>query len=110
MMVNSLQFKNISEKKTSLLVAAFNCSGMLVLTLCQIVFGLWLRGATLFATVPGSSATIMNLPFFAVMLFVSALINRKMYSKTGSSVPGALLNAAIFTFPALQSFAFFSMF
>lgn len=110
MMVNSLRFKNVSEKKTAYLVAAFNCSGMLVLALCQIVFGLWLRGATLFKTVPGSSATIMNLPFFAVMLFVSALINRKMYSKTGSSVPGALLNAAIFTFPALQSFAFFSMF
>lgn len=110
MLVNSLRFKNMSERKNTYLVAAFNCSGMLVLTLCQIVFGLWLRGATIFKTVPGSSATIMNLPFFAVMLFVSAIINRKLYSKTGSAVPGALLNTAVFTFPALQSFSFFSLF
>lgn len=109
MMVNSFRFKNMSERANMFAVAGINCSGMLILTLCQIVFGLWLRGATIFKTIPGSSATIMNLPFFAVMLFFSAIFTRKLYMKTGSSIPGALLNTAIFTFPALQSFSYFSL-
>lgn len=109
MMVNSFRFKNMSERANMFAVAGVNCCGMFILTLCQIVFGLWLRGATLFKTIPGSSATIMNLPFFAVMLFFSAIFTRKLYMKTGSSIPGALLNAAIFTFPALQSFSYFSL-
>ena len=110
MMVNSFRFKNMSERKNMYLVAGINSCGMLLLSLCQIVFGLYMRGATLIKTIPGSSATIYNLPFFAVMLFLAAIFSRKMYLKTGSAIPGALVNAAVFTFPALQSFSYYSIF
>lgn len=110
MMVNSFRFKNMSERKNMYLVAALNGSGMLILALCQIVFGLYMRGATVFKTIPGSSATIYNIPFFAIVLFLGAIFSRKLYNKTNSSIPGALLNAAIFTFPAMQSFSYYSIF
>lgn len=110
MMVNSFRFKNMSERKNMYLVAAINGSGMLILSLCQIVFGLYMRGATVFKTIPGSSATIYNIPFFALSLFFGAIFSRKLYNKTNSSIPGALLNVAIFTFPAMQSFSYFSLF
>ena len=45
MMVNSFRFKNMSERKNMYLVAGINSCGMLLLSLCQIVFGLYMRGA-----------------------------------------------------------------
>lgn len=109
MMVNSSRFKNMSETKNMYVVAAINCSGMLVLGLIQILLGLYLKGAPLIPTVPGSSATIYNLPFFAITLFIAAIFSRKLYLKTGSSIPGAILNAVVFTFPTIQSYAYYSL-
>ena len=42
------------------------------------------------------------------MLFISAIYTRKLYEKTGSSVPGAMVNAMIFTIPAIQVFTYYS--
>ena len=109
MLTNSARFKNMDEKKNMYLVAAVNCSGMLLLAVLQILFGLYRKGSALLPTVPGTSATIYNLPFFAFMLFVSAIINRKLYQKTGKTLPGVLVNVAIFTFPAILSFAYYSV-
>ena len=71
--------------------------------------GLYRTGAAFFPTVPGTSSTIYNLPFMAVMLFCSTIFTRKLYSKTGSSIPGALMSAAVFTFVAIQSFAYYAI-
>ncbi|MBU9729128.1 alpha/beta hydrolase [Diplocloster modestus] len=107
MLVNSFRFKNMSEKKNMIIVGAVNCSGMLLLAVCQIIFGLYMKGSPLLPTVPGTSATIYNIPFFCLMLFVSTIFTRKLYVKTGSSIPGAILNVLVFTFPAVQSYAYF---
>lgn len=109
MLVNSLHFEKLGEKKTTLLVAAINGGGMFVLAFFQIVLGLYRTGAAFFPTVPGTSSTIYNLPFMAVMLFCSTIFTRKLYSKTGSSIPGALMSAAVFTFVAIQSFAYYAI-
>ena len=109
MLVNSLHFEKLGEKKTSLLVAFINGGSMFVLAFFQIVLGLYRTGAAFFPTVPGTSSTIYNLPFMAVMLFCSTIFTRKLYSKTGSSVPGALMSAAVFTFVAIQSFAYYAI-
>ena len=109
MMVNASRFKNMSETKNMYVVAAINCSGMLVLSLVQIIFGLYLKGSTVIPTIPGSSATIYNLPFFAVTLFIATIFSRKLYLKTGSSVPGAIINVLVFTFPAIQSYSYCSL-
>lgn len=42
------------------------------------------------------------------MLFVSTIINRKLYLKTGSSIPGALVNVTLFTIPAIQVYMYYS--
>ncbi len=108
MVTNSARFKNMSEKKNMFVIAAINCSGMLLLAVLQILFGLFAKGSPVLPTVPGTSATIYNLPFFALMLFVSAIINRNLYKKTGATLPGVLVNLAVFTFPAILSFAYFA--
>lgn len=109
MMVNASRCKNMNETKNMFAVAAINCSGMLVLGLIQIIFGLYRNGAALIPTVPGSSATIYNLPFFAITLFIATIFSRKLYLKTGSAIPGAILNAVVFTFPTIQSYAYYSI-
>ena len=109
MLVNSLRFQKMREWKSDLLVALINGGGMFILAVCQIVLGLYRTGQALFPTVPGTSSTIYNLPFMALMLFCSAIFSRRIYRKTGSSIPGALMSAAVFTFVAIQSFAYYAV-
>lgn len=108
MVVASSRMKDMDEKKNMMIVAFINGSGMLILAVIQIIFGLYMKSATVIKTVPGSSASIYNLPFFAIMLFVTAITNWKMYKKTGSVIPGALENASIFTIPAIQAYMYFA--
>ena len=108
MVVASSRMKDMDEKKNMMIVAFINGSGMFILAVIQIVFGLYMKSATVIKTVPGSSASIYNLPFFAIMLFVTAITNWKMYKKTGSVIPGALVNASIFTIPAIQAYMYFA--
>ena len=65
------------------------------------------KSAPLIKTIPGSSATIYNLPFFAFMLFAGTIINRRIYKKTGSAIPGALVNAMFFTIAAIRAYTYF---
>jgi pimeloyl-ACP methyl ester carboxylesterase len=108
MMVNSARLKGMSEGANMWMIAAINGSGMLVLAIIQFLFGYVPTGKVVFSTPPGSSALVYMLSFFFVMLFVSAIINRKLYQKTGSSIPGALVNVAIFTIPAIQVYMYYS--
>ena len=107
MLLVPARMKNMSEKANTLIFAVINCSGMTVLALMQIVFGLLIKSAPLVKTIPGSSATIYNLPFFAFMLFVSTIINRKIYKKTGSAIPGAMVNVMFFTIAAIRAYTYF---
>ena len=107
MMLIPARMKNMSEKANTYIFVAINCSGMAILAVMQIVFGLLIKSAPLIKTIPGSSATIYNLPFFAFMLFVSTIINRKIYKKTGSAIPGALVNVMFFTIAAIRAYTFF---
>ncbi len=109
MLVNSARFKDMSEKASTWLMAVVNAIGMFILACIQFLLGYVLTGKTVFPTPPGSSALVYMISFFFVMLFVSAIINRKLYQKTGSSIPGALLNVALFTIPAIQVFMYYSM-
>jgi len=108
MLVNSARLKDMDERVNLWIVAGINCAGMLILAFFQIILGLYRTSAAFFAVPPGSSATIYNLSFFFVMLFISAIYSRKLFLKTGSSIPGALLNAAVFTIPAIQVFSYYS--
>ena len=108
MLVNSARLRDMSERMNMWVTAIINCSGMLILAFFQIILGLLRTSASFFQVPPGSSATIYNLTFFFVMLFISAIYTRKLYLKTGSSIPGAVLNTAIFTIPAIQLFTYYS--
>lgn len=107
MLLVSSRMKNMSEKKNTLVFAFINGSGMTVLALMQIVFGLMMTSSPLIKTIPGSSATIYNLPFFAFMMFASTIINRKLFKKTGSAIPGALVNVCFFTIAAIRAYTYF---
>jgi len=108
MLVNSSRLKDMSEQANMWIIAAVNCSGMIILAFCQLVLGYLWTGATLFRVPPGSSAVVYNLSIFFTILFVSAIYTRKLYLKTGSSIPGALLNTVIFTIPCIQAFTHYS--
>lgn len=107
MLVNSARLRDMSERMNMWITAIINCSGMLILAFFQIILGLLRTSASFFPMPAGSSASIYNLTFFFVMLFISAIYTRKLYLKTGSSIPGAVLNAAIFTIPAIQLFTYY---
>lgn len=108
MLVNSARLKDMDERVNTWLVAAINGVGMFVLAFFQIILGLYRTSASFFQVPRGSSATIYNLTFFFVMLFISAVYTRKLYQKTGSAVPGAMVNAMVFTIPAIQVFTYHS--
>ena len=108
MMVNSARFNDMGEKASMWIIAAVNAIGMFILACIQFLFGYVRNAKVVFATPPGSSALVYMLSFFFVMLFVSAIFNRKLYSKTGSSIPGALLNVTFFTIPAIQVFMYYA--
>ncbi|NLY91810.1 MAG: alpha/beta hydrolase [Firmicutes bacterium] len=108
MVINSARFKEMSERANMWLMAAINSIGMFILAILQFIVGYVRTGRTLLAIPPGSSATVYMLSFFFVMLFVSAIFNRKLYLKTGSSIPGALVNVALFTIPAIQLYMYYS--
>lgn len=109
MLVNSARFTDMSEKGSTWLIAVVNAAGMFLLACIQFLFGYVRTGKTVFATPPGSSALVYMISFFVVMLFVSAVFTRKLYEKTGSSIPGALVNAALFTIPAIQVFTYYAI-
>ncbi|OQB24770.1 MAG: hypothetical protein BWY11_00887 [Firmicutes bacterium ADurb.Bin182] len=104
MIVNSSRLKGMSEKANTLLFAFINCSGMLLLLLTQFFIGLARTGSVVFKAPPGSSAVLYSIAVLIVTLFVSAIFTRKLYLKTGSSIPGALLNSAVFVIPAIQAY------
>lgn len=107
MLLVPARMKNMSERTNDYLFAVINCAGMAALAIMQILLGLMLKSAPLVKTVPGSSATIYNLPFFAFMLFASTIINRKLYKKTGSAIPGAFVNVMFFTIAAIRAYTYF---
>lgn len=108
MIVNSARLKEMSEKANMWLIAVINAIGMFILAIIQFIIGYVFTGKTVFATPPGSSALVYMISFFFVMLFVSAIFNRKLYLKTGSSIPGALVNVVLFTIPAIQVYMYYS--
>ena len=101
------RMKNMSEKANTIILACINASGMMILAILQVICGLMVKSAPLIKTIPGSSATIYNLPFFAFMLFAGTIINRRIYKKTGSAIPGALVNAMFFTIAAIRAYTYF---
>ena len=107
MLLVSCRMKNMSEKANTIIFALINCSGMAILSILQIPLGLYQKSAPMIPTIPGSSATIYNLPFLAFMMFVSTLINRKLYKKTGSALPGAFVNVMFFTIAAIRAYTYF---
>lgn len=108
MVINSARFKDMSERANMWLMAVINSIGMFILAILQFLVGYVRTGRTLLAIPPGSSATVYMISFFFVMLFVSTIINRKLYLKTGSSIPGALVNVTLFTIPAIQVYMYYS--
>jgi hypothetical protein len=108
MMVNSARLKDMDEKNNMLMITVINGIGMFVLAFLQFIPGYLLSGRPVFTPPPGSSAVVYNLTVFFTMLFISAVYSRKLYLKTGSSIPGALLNAFIFTIHTIQAFTFYS--
>lgn len=108
MIVNAARLKEMSEKANMWLTALINSIGMFILAILQFGVGYVRTGRTLFAIPPGSSATVYMTSFFFVILFVSAIFNRKLYLKTGSSIPGALVNVTLFTIPAIQAYMYYS--
>ncbi|MBO4837041.1 MAG: prolyl oligopeptidase family serine peptidase [Clostridia bacterium] len=107
MLLVSCRMKNMSEKANTIIFAVINCLGMAALSVMQIPLGLYLNSAPMIPTIPGSSATIYNLPMLAFMLFVSTFINRKLYKKTGSALPGAFVNVMFFTIAAIRAYTYF---
>lgn len=107
MLAVSARMKNMSDKANTIIFAVINCSGMAALAVMQIVMGLLVKSAPLVKTIPGSSATIYNLPFFAFMLFVGTIFTRKIYKKTGSALPGAFVNVMFFTIAAIRAYTWF---
>ena len=107
MLLVSARMKDMSEKANTIVMAVINCLGMGTLAVLQILCGLWVKSAPLIRTIPGSSATIYNLPFFAFMMFASTIINRKLYRKTGSAIPGALVNVMFFTIAAIRAYTYY---
>ena len=108
MMVNSARFKDMSENASMWLIAGINAIGMFLLAIFQFFIGYLRTSKTFFAVPPGSSACVYITSFFFVMLFVSAVINRKLLLKTGSSIPGALINVTLFTIPAIQVYMYYT--
>lgn len=108
MVVNSARLKDMSEKANMWMIALVNSIGMIALAVCQFLIGYVPMGKTLFATPPGSSSFVYNISVLMVMLFVSAIYTRKLYLKTGSAIPGALLNVAIFMIPSIQVYMYYS--
>ena len=109
MLIVSARMKNMSEKANTLAIAAINCSGTAILAFMQIIMGLMMNSSPLVKTIPGSSATIYNLPFLAFMMFASTIINRKIYKKTGSAVPGVLVNLMFFTIAAIRAYTYYAL-
>ncbi len=107
MLLASSRMKNMSEKANTIIFALINCSGMAILSILQILCGLWVKSAALIPTIPGSSATIYNLPYLAFMLFASTFINRKLFKKTGSAIPGAFVNVMFFTIAAIRAYTYY---
>ena len=97
----------MSEKANTIIFALINCSGMAILAILQILCGLWQKSAPLIKTIPGSSATIYNLPYLAFMMFASTFINRKLYKKTGSVFPGVFVNVMFFTIAAIRAYTYY---
>lgn len=108
MLVNSARIKGMSEKANTILFAFINCFGMMLLLLVQFFLGLARTGVVIFKSPPGSSSVLYSIAVLMVTLFVSAIYTRKLYEKTGSSIPGALLNTAIFSIPAIQAYMIYS--
>lgn len=107
MLLASARMKNMSEKANTIIFALINCSGMAILAILQILCGLWQKSAPLIKTIPGSSATIYNLPYLAFMMFASTFINRKLYKKTGSVFPGVFVNVMFFTIAAIRAYTYY---
>ena len=108
MIVNSARLKGMSERANTWLFAFINCAGMLVLLLVQFFLGLARTGSVVFAAPPGSSSVLYSIAILMVTLFVAAIYSRKLYLKTGSIIPGALLNSAVFVIPAIQAYMNYS--
>ena len=51
---------------------------------------------------------LYSIAILMVTLFVAAIYSRKLYLKTGSIIPGALLNSAVFVIPAIQAYMNYS--
>lgn len=104
MLVNSARLKGMSERLNMWLFAGINCSGMLLLLITQFYIGLDRTGKVVFAIPPGSSSVLYSIAILMVTLFVSAIYSRKLYLKTGSIIPGAILNTVVFSIPAIQAY------
>lgn len=102
MLVNSARLKGMSERLNMLLFAGINCSGMLLLIITQFYIGLDRTGKVIFTIPPGSSSVLYSMAVLMIALFVSAIYSRKLYLKTGSIIPGAILNTVVFSIPAIQ--------
>ncbi|HHT47762.1 MAG TPA: alpha/beta hydrolase [Firmicutes bacterium] len=108
MMINSARLKEMDEKTNMWLMAFLNSIGMFILGFLQFFVGYVRTSKTLFAIPPGSSATVYMTSFFFVMLFVSTIYNRKLYLKTGSAIPGALVNLLLYMIPGIQLYMYYS--
>ena len=110
MIVNSSRLQGMGERKNMVLIALINAAGIFLLSNIQYKLGHLPAGATVFPIAPGSGSSQYAMSIIWIMLLVSAMFARKMYIKTGSAIPGAFLNAAIFTIPAIQVFSHHSFF
>lgn len=108
MVVNSARLKGMSERANTWLFAGINSLGMLLLLLTQFFIGLARTGRVVFPTPPGSSSVLYSIAILMVTLFVSAIYTRKLYLKTGSAIPGAILNTMVFAIPAIQAYMNYS--
>lgn len=108
MIVNSARLKGMNETLNTYLFAFINCAGMLLLMLVQFYLGLAKTGNVIFKAPPGSSSVLYSIAILMVTLFVSGIFSRKLYLKTGSVIPGALLNSAVFVIPAIQAYMIYS--
>lgn len=108
MLVNAARLKGMGERANMLLFAGINCFGMLLLLITQFYFGLDQTGKVVFVAPPGSSSVLYSIAILMVTLFVSAIYTRKLYLKTGSVIPGAILNSMVFAIPAIQAYMNYS--
>lgn len=108
MLVNSARLKGMNEKANTLLFAFINCMGMMLLMILQFYVGLDRTGVVIFPSPPGSSSVLYSIAVLMMTLFVSAIYSRKLYYKTGSVIPGAILNTTVFVIPAIQAYMIYS--